>query len=531
MDTRLIIFVIITFIFLILIFFLQHTLKSFNAQFTSNIKSNEDKILELAKFSYDIYFNGPPDTIIIENGEPCTPETLKLCNINDQTSCNGCNSLLARCMHIETESKYINFEGVEIMIPPNSNSTEGYCFTQANPNQLCNPYHGDLVLVQEYPNTPEVMLICECKNPGFIGKTTLLGACDEVFVCDGKVNNLNVPFEQITCKCDDKSIQQKIDATPVCVEKSVKDYTYTEADFINEGIETLEIKCFAPSIRNNINATHLKNPCKYCLLTGVYIENGKVHEFTKEDGTVTYQCMLSETLFNGIPIRRSDRYRILEGDEGPDAIININYNNIIVYGYIEHPKFESMSMGVNMELNKDILTRMNMYSSNFDFVSLKTTTHNYVYPGHFGKDAKNDDIAALYCSHKSAPGPFDDIEYDCLFSVDVPANREPPYYPSVVIAEPDFSIAVNFPCPPPNHPAYVAYKWWKHYESLNPIFDISDVNLVNGLRKLETAIRLRRDRDVRFLFYSANRKTWTLHGYTSNNFRYFDYYRAGMIPK
>lgn len=513
-----------------MIFFLQYTLKSFNNQFTSSIKTNEDKILQLAKFSYDIYFNSPPDTIIIENGDPCTPEVLKVCDIRDQTSCNGCRSLLARCLHIEYESKYINYEGVELIIPPNANSNEGYCFTQSNPSQLCNPYHGDLVLVQEYPNTPDVMLICECKNPGYIGKTTLLGACDEVFVCDGKITNLNVPFEEVTCLCKKEFYPEKINDTPVCIERQVKNYTYTEADFISAGIEVAPIKCFTSSIRNNINATHLKDPCKYCLLTGVYIPNGKMHEHVQENGETWYQCKVLNAEQNGLPIRRDADYRILAGNEGPDAIININYNNIIVYGYIESPKFETMSIGVNMELNKAILTRMNMYYSSFDILSLKTTTHNYVYPGHFGKDSKQKKIAAMYCDHQSIPGWIDDVEYDCLFSVDVPDNRSP-YKAPVIVAAPDFSISVNYPCRTPQHSVMVAYKWWKHYEGLNPIFNMSSDKTVNGLTKLEVSIPLRRDRDVRFLFFSANRKNRSMHGFTSNSYEYFDWYRAGLIPK
>lgn len=530
MDTRLPIFFLICFIFLLLISFLKNSLIAFNEKFNFNIKYNEDKILELSKFSYDIYFNPPQADIIIENTKPCNVDVLRVCDITNQTSCSGCENLLARCVHLDYDTKYIDFEGTETIIPANQTSAEGYCVTQINENQLCNPYHGDLVFIQPNKDSEEVMLICECKNPGYIGKTTLLGACDEVFICDGKIDNINQPFESINCVCGPTYNQDKINDIPICKEKTVADYEYTMDDFIAANVNYSEIKYFASSVRSNIKATHLQNPCRYCLITGKYMPNGVLLTTTLDDGTISYQCALRDAKEPGIPVRRHPSYRILDGREGPDAIIDMDYHNILVYGYVDDAKFESMSMGIDMEKNKAILQRMSMYTDAFEYVSLNLKGHNLVYPGHFGHDSKIRWVPTIYCSHVSAPGPLDDIDYDCFFSYELDPYRQPEHY-AITATEPEFEISVTTPCETPKHPFYIAYQWWKTYESYNPIFDITDVNKVNGMRKLETAIRVRRDSDVAFLFYSANRYYNNIVGFASDDTRYFHAYVAGSIPK
>lgn len=529
MESRLVIFLVFSFICVILIIFLKLTLTDFNTRFTQHIEKNS--IDELEKFSYDIYFNPPPSAIVITNPDTCNVETLKLCDTLDSFSCSGCQDLTSTCLHLDVETKYTDAAGVETLIPPNATPTEGYCLVRSNPKQLCNPFHGDIVFVQEEVGSDKIMVICECKNPGYIGKTTITGACDQVFICDGKVKDINVPFESIECVCDEKTTPATYNNTPVCLEKAVKDYEFSAEDFTIRNKDSVEITVYSKEIQSNYKGTHAINPCTYCLLTGAPMSNATLVSYTDANGDLAYQCALLNESKPGLPVRRSQLSRVLLGSEGADAVINIDINNLLIYGYISSPKFEDVIVGVNMDKNKAILERMNIFDELYDYITFNTINHQLVFPGSFGYGEFTEAISTIYCSAVPAPGPVGDFTFDCRWDRSVPENRKPPKDPYTKTWADSLKIRLNDPCPVPPHTFLASYKKWKLYESYNPIFRADDKYLVNNLRKLEISPLLRKDAEIRYVFLGIQYPENVAQGFLANDTNYYNAYRSNLIPK
>ena len=221
MWTPLIVFIIIAIVAVAITLYLKSALVEFQQQFEESLDDLNSHIETIPKFSYDIKFDPPVDNIDINNPYECTGNDLHKCRINDPLSCVGCKNLIAACKHFDQDTKFIDANGTETIIPQNDDPNEGYCLVVQTLAQRCNPYHGVLVLVQLYPGDTASFLICECKNPGFIGKTTLAGACDEVFVCNGKVLDINVPFDKITCDCPKFYNAANVNNVPVCQKTTV----------------------------------------------------------------------------------------------------------------------------------------------------------------------------------------------------------------------------------------------------------------------------------------------------------------------
>lgn len=225
---------------------------------------------DIPKFSANVHFDPYPSTTNIENQYDCNAQSLRKCDITDSSTLFGCKELTARCRHFDEDVKYYR-DGKESIIPKNSSPNEGYALAITTLADACNPYHGDLVLVAANRESTEYMLICSCKNPGFIGNEHLLGNCSDVFICDGKVDNIDQPFENIQCVCDTGKISKRANKTdaPVCEVMTVKDANEKLADWTDlldfKGRDTLNIRHFNATLRGNLKVRELVNPCLYAI--------------------------------------------------------------------------------------------------------------------------------------------------------------------------------------------------------------------------------------------------------------------------
>lgn len=228
-------------------------------------KSVEIEQKELNKFTTDVVFEEYPRTISIGNNKTCNLDTLVPCKMDDPTTVFGCSELLVKCQHFENDIVWKHSDGTEKIIPKNETSNDGYCLVIGEASEACNPYTGDFVLATIDPSSNEYALICNCKNPGFIDKTTLLGNCDHYYICDGKVKDKNKHIEDLECECTDKTQFSSSEfGYPKC-----KTYTFLEAKQQNIPIESIvdlpkrymDINYMDPIYRDNMSSKYIINPC------------------------------------------------------------------------------------------------------------------------------------------------------------------------------------------------------------------------------------------------------------------------------
>ena len=317
---------ILLFIFLLCCFYISKQLTSIKN------KELEDLRDPLMEFSTDIQFQPFPQIIDVNSTYDCTPLNLRTCKIDDQTSCFGCKSLVASCHHLSQNTKYINTDGSTFIVPANSNENEGYCMTISSTQEKCNVYHGEFTLVQLTPDSLDAALICLCKNPGLIGNLELKGACDNVFVCEGKVLDINKPLEEIECDCPSSLKFEIVNNIPTCRTRTV--LNANQNNLLNDIVRfpnntlTTDIKNFDKTINQNINIDKLINPCMVCPITGKVMSNTSIFF----DSELTRYCIITDTEDPiGIPIRRSQTERLLDGDYGPDAVLALWWDTILIY--------------------------------------------------------------------------------------------------------------------------------------------------------------------------------------------------------
>lgn len=272
---------------------------------------------DIPKFSANVHFDPYPSVVNIENQYDCNAQSLRKCDINDNTTLFGCKELTARCRHFDKDLKYYT-EGKELIIPKNSSPTEGYALAITTLAEACNPYHGDLVLVAANKESTEYMLICSCKNPGFIGNEHLLGNCTDVFVCDGKIDNIDQPFEKINCVCEDGKISKRKTETdaPTCQILTVNEANkkYKNWSHLVDLSNRFEIpkSSFNPTIRDNLNIDSMVDPCSYSLL-----------DYSQPIPTGRYSNISSQCVFDdgGIPVHTGMLTKPRFHDSGADSVL------------------------------------------------------------------------------------------------------------------------------------------------------------------------------------------------------------------
>uniref|UniRef100_A0AAU8GD08 PIF-1 n=1 Tax=Faxonius propinquus nudivirus TaxID=3139431 RepID=A0AAU8GD08_9VIRU len=524
MEFSLIFFISICIIFIFITLYLKISLNKFNTQYLSTIQKNQEKIKEIPKFSYNIHFKNPPNEINIENPYMCTVTDLKKCEISDPFSCIGCQNLLSSCVNFEKDTKYINIDGTELLIPANIDSNEGYCLKIKNSTQACNPYHGVLVLIETSPTKLESMLYCECINPGYVGKNSILGACDTPFICNGHVLDINKPLSEIICQCNDTMIAVTVNNTPTCQHKIVKDYTYTDDDFL--GKNTVPSNRFISDIEINFPGTKLLDPCKYCLLTGNYIENG-IMVPTEDDG---WQCVLATQIttnstVRGLPIRRNIHgKRLLKGVYGPDAVIDIAWINIHIYGYVESPIFENSAITFYVKDNMWFFERLNYEINTSHAYAINLLQHQGHYPGTYGTLTLK--ITPKIGCHLT--NTFNN-KYECRFSTVVSNELRWPPYSGDMATYGNFTfmryLGYNSPT------SWAHYQHWRNMEKLNTIISGLDKWMKNKLRKIEINPNLRLDNDPCYLWSSYSPATKECLSYLAEDTSMWEEYNAQLIPQ
>lgn len=529
MEKNLLFFIVLAVIFLLLTVFLKLTLNKFNSEFQLKLNENEENAKSLYAFSYDIHLNTPQDSIVIDNPYNCTATDLRLCDVNDPLSCVGCKSLISTCVHFDKDTKYIDYDGVEYTIAANANDDEGYCLTQLNPLQACNPYHGDLVFIQTEPEAIGNMLYCECKNPGYIGKTQISGACDEVFICNGNIDDINKPLNEINCVCENDMVAETNNDIPTCVKPQVKDFaTGFDDPFFYENVETVDKSRFINGISGTgkFPGKEIINPCKYCLLTGEYIPNGKMVQ-TEDDG---WQCVLDYSKGMGIPVRRSSSYRVLKGAHGADAIINLNIEQLYVHGYVNQTQFEQMTAVVNTSMNMATLTSMGVDTSK-SYVYIDLQPHELVFPESFGGMTVYN-YPGIACTGVEVPFIiWDDFSYSCDFVNTVPYNRNPAGYNAYfTYYNNDLSFQTGPECPPKAHGAITSstFKEWKEYEGYN---SAHSKTIVNKLIKYEISQEFKNNQKIKYIFSVYNFPTGRSTHYGTSDLDTYNKWFAILIPK
>jgi hypothetical protein len=232
--------------------------------------------------------------------------------------------------------------GASITLPKNTSENEGYCLTLTNDdlNTQCNVFHGDLALIQITPNMPDTMFFCNCKNPGLIGNTSILGACDTPFICNGNINNIDQNIDDIECKCQDSQISTRNGIIPSCRTKNV--LQASDSGILDDIVirsrpdiyldNTVDI--FNEQIVANVNTSKLLNPCQFCPITNREIFNMSIGNlpsstFCTINYDVRHKSRRNE--YFGIPYRRNPTERLLRGSDGPDCILGVYWYEVFVY--------------------------------------------------------------------------------------------------------------------------------------------------------------------------------------------------------
>lgn len=318
----------------------------------------------LKHFSYNIHYDPPKETIIIKNKYKCTPDKPKLCSLNDSTSCAGCQNLLSICVHIDKSVKYVDKNGNSGFLTANKEG-EGYCLDILSANQRCNPYHGELVLVMV--NTYSSMFICNCKNPGIVGNITIDGPCETPFICNGNIENINVPADKLKCVCEYPQKHAQVtdkfgNIYPVCKNTTILDLTtervkeLAKINGFTEEDDLISVSLINPIYSANIKTELVPNPCKIDLLSGRKI-SGKLHvQYDKNNKPINAQCY-SNTL-QCFPVRRwNDDARYLIGPRGPDGMISLFISGFLNFGTSfsdEYTKGQALSIVADVKYLADV---------------------------------------------------------------------------------------------------------------------------------------------------------------------------------
>lgn len=233
---------------------------------TKHLNAIKHQQQSIPQFSVDIHFDPFPQKVDISNQHDCNAENLRLCDINDATTLFGCKELVVRCHHFDKDTEYIR-NNVSTTIPANKKPNEGYALAITVISDACNAYHGDLTLVALNTESREYMLICLCKNPGYIGNKDILGNCTTPFICNGQIDNINKPLAEINCACrNTEQSSRYADGVPVCKELLVHEANSRYQDWSHlvtwSSNRLLATTNFNPTITDNINSSVLLDPCR-----------------------------------------------------------------------------------------------------------------------------------------------------------------------------------------------------------------------------------------------------------------------------
>lgn len=294
-------------VWLILIVFLVVILVLYETSIKKKLNANHDRARDIPKFSMDLQFHVDPITLNTDiskggntaggnNGYDCNATSLHTCDINDSRTLFGCKELMVTCTHFANDTQYIDRKNDKpVIIPKNKTATEGYALAIRVLASACNPYHGDLVLVSLNDDSDEYMMICSCKNPGYIGNDTLLGNCTTTYICNGHVVDIDKPLDKLECVCaqTDKSVRYD-DGVPVCkpmtVQEANEKYPVDWSHIVPWNSTRLtQTSNFTKTISGNLRTKLLLDPCLSSAHdTSIAIPNAQRNTLTNECNYLDY---------------------------------------------------------------------------------------------------------------------------------------------------------------------------------------------------------------------------------------------------
>lgn len=324
---------------------------------------------DIPTFTTDFTFDEFPSNINIENLYDCNVNTLRECKMDDPTTVFGCKEMTAKCHHFDKDVK-TEVGGETFTIPKNTDPNVGYALVLDHITDDCNPYHGDLVIVTTNPESNEYAMICECKNPGFIGNDTIMGNCTGVKICNGNIDDINQTIDKINCKCSsEKEISTRIsdDQAPYCREMLIneandkyKDWSHL-VDFGDRN--TISKDIYSLDIADNVNSSILIDPCANDFLSLKPIEFGVNNaNVNKDPGGCTYR--MSEC----IPLtgkHNLDQLRLLgKRTDTIHGVLRGETSSVALISNIDGVRTSTLHSGIWPSLSKYVLPEIKSDENN-----------------------------------------------------------------------------------------------------------------------------------------------------------------------
>nr|CAR40193.1 putative per os infectivity factor PIF-1 [Chelonus inanitus] len=278
----------------------------------------------------------PDDTDLPDIPENIPKIYKQKCKIDDVNSCSKYPNTV--CERFDKETKvHFSTDSSRSTIIKNKDPNEGYCMNIHHLSNRCNIFHGYWALIKKSNEDNSYMKVCVCYRPGYIGNLKLFDACETPFICDGKVNDINNKFESIECVCkkeeESTRFKNKDDDVefPVCTPKKITNVVNWASILIPPEFKDNLIDAdahYPADIASNIKPLDkLIDPCSICPLTGQQTGAEAIHAFSGSDATVF--CATRKRDW-GIPFRRRPDNRLLRGNFGPDGVLALKWDKIIV---------------------------------------------------------------------------------------------------------------------------------------------------------------------------------------------------------
>lgn len=309
---------------------------------------------EIPKFNVNIKFDEYPKTINVENRYDCNANKLRECKLDDPSTLFGCKELNVKCVHFKENTDFWE-NGNTIVIPKNINKDTGYALSIVKTYESCNPFHGDLVLVTLDIHSNDYMLICSCKQPGFIGNDNLLGSCSDVFICNGDIDDINQPLESISCKCKNNEINDRqTNGVPFCRKMLIKEANDKHKDWTNlvnwSDKSVISKSIFNPTIRDNLNVNKLLNPCTKSLISEDEVYGGSYKPTYNTCTTKDYGLSVNIGLFDNAQHDDTLTSGVVFGGERVDFKIS-SVDAVIPTGKWKSLRFIDNVGGVRRKIN------------------------------------------------------------------------------------------------------------------------------------------------------------------------------------
>lgn len=339
-----------------------------------------NKTKDLVSFSKQFKFKEFDKKKDISNTIPCNTDNLKICNLNNPNDLYGCREFYVECHHFDQDVIY--FENKVKKTIPKNNKNEGYALPITSKlEEKCNIYHGDLTLISKNDNLDEYMLICKCKEPGYIGNDHILGNCTTVRICNSKIDDINQPLEKINCICDQTEQSVRLNQTPSCKTYDIVSANEKFEDWSHlldwSSKQTIPKQEYNKTVQDNLHNSQLLNPCTYSLLDStIEIPNAKYDAVNKT-------CTLTDY---GLPVRNNNLADMKKTYKSHDDKIDIDYKQIDAV--IHTDKYESLRIVDRIQSKTGKINKRIGLKTKLPFLKNKSVRININEPTTFGYNSQ-----------------------------------------------------------------------------------------------------------------------------------------------